>query len=194
MLFIRMVIFPLVFLLGAFAYPVNIAHASVVTGCDSLSQRRLEVQFENFDFTVPGHTFPNSIDIRITANIEYEFCLDNLNKIKPKNIRWCWTVAERSVWFDGVRFNAYIFDDNETVNPSEFTLRNPLNDWQRCGTQDIALEKEKWLEMSHSPGYTAQGDIIRIGMFDAAWRFHTSNPNDVKYFHPSDDPATTPFR
>lgn len=165
-----------------------VAPAYAVAGCNSNVQDRGEVRAENFFTQIESidPIIPRFMDIRLTANIIYQWCPNGsgTNKLKPKRINWCWTILDnKSIFFDGVKFNAYIFDDNEVVNPQEFKVGDD-GTIQNCGLQDIALDREKWLEMPNSPGYTAQFFIVMIGQPDRFRQFE--NPR-IKYFHPDND-------
>lgn len=164
----------------AFTAPANAA----TTGCST----KVETWGRNATFTAIG-TFglPGEGELRLVGNVVYERCFngDRVNTIQPKKLNFCYTwVSERWYFpaFDGVKFNAYIWDDNEDTNPPTIKVGDD-NSVQNCRTQSV---DSPLLEMDQSPGWSLTSFIVFSGQPDDEYIFKV-NGNPWRYFHPDED-------
>lgn len=182
----------MVFVSMVFVSLASAPTASAVEGCTS----QVILKGDNWSNTVnwqePSAGVPSIKHIRLSATTGYWFCPngDRVNKIKVLWVEFCWSHLDgESLWFDGVKFNPYYFDDNNETNPPQIKV-NDDGTIQNCKNLDIAGSQEVWMGMGASPGWTVSSWIVRVGWPDAHWDFRTnmSNTNStVKYFHPAED-------
>ena len=126
--------------------------------------------------------------ITLSSEFRYQHCPNGTNPslVKPTSIKWCWDwdgEAVPGLNFAGVRYNAYIQDNNEVVNPDTFSAtRGGAVGEQRCEVQNIAADKERWLEVSQNARWWARGAVL----ID-----FQENPTDTweKQFAPGSDPG-----
>lgn len=127
--------------------------------CAGPTYRKISNIYEFTNFRNPA-VFGSLHRVNLNGVLEYTFCPNGTgtNLVRPKNITWCWDVDPRSSAWQGVNFNAYIQDDNEVVNPLTFEL-DDNGASSRCGVQDIAAFREKWLEMPQHPRWSAHANV-----------------------------------
>ena len=138
------------------ALPVAVASPASATTCSGFVVLKEAVGH--------GRTFYFSRGIDLTSRINYQYCPNGtgVNLVKPTSIDWCWNWdgTGKPPAFHGVRFNSFIQDNNEVVNPDTYdqTYANPSGSF--CNTQNIAADKERWLEMSQDPRWWAHGTVV----------------------------------
>lgn len=184
-LFIILAMFATLLMPISIAAPANAGQP----GCSSDVQDRAETWSERTVFVSyegPEPMIPHVREIILTGTVIYYFCPNGnkVNQIKPRDISWCYTLPEGSgVLFDGVKFNAYFFDDNTEVNPPQVKVSD--GGVQNCRNQAIANTEQKWLRMPQSPGWKISSWIVlHIGPDDHVQ--FTAGSAPVRFLHPDE--------
>lgn len=167
-----------------------------VAGCSSHVQYRADTWATDYVYMAVSR-WPSPRKIRGTGTVVYLFCPNGagVNKVKPMYINWCYSHLTdwQELWFDGMKFNAYIADDNSDSNPPQARLRSD-GTVQNCMKQNISAYEKTWLRMDESPFWTVSAWVVFSNMPDQHFDFrrggfYADGTARHKFFRPYEDPA-----
>ena len=165
------------------ALTVNPAPAGAATteGCTSGKSLRINGWRHKGQYSVPNYVHPvvpKYRDIIFTANMFYLYCPngDRPDMVKVKGIDWCYTLPDGGdPQFDGVKFNALIFDLREhIVDPKDVTVEDD-GGRQGCFFQKIPKRDRRWMWMLYEPQWVAKGTVRMMAWQDTSIKFHDGN-------------------
>jgi hypothetical protein len=164
------------------------APAQAVPGCTSQVQLRGSNWFEDITYYGPRSAIGGGFfDIRATATAAYWFCPNGVrpNEIKVKWIEFCWHHKDPnhgSLNFDGMRFNAKIYDSVWTVNPGEKHV-NDTGAVVNCEKQNIPEDNEIWMEVRDRPRWSVDS-WVKLQLSPDKGRAFTDGGDEVRDFAP----------
>ncbi len=144
--------------------------------------------------------------VDFVAAIIYRYCPNRIGdtgpvlgspKVKPLKVSWCYTrESKEKAYFRGVRFNSYFESEKRKVNPPPKKIYKE-GVYQKCGTQRIKKEKQKWLSMPDSPFWKAKATIIANYQPDRTYQAKVKvngKNRTYKFFKPLEDRNVGPWR
>jgi len=154
----------------------------VVFKSDTWSSNRLWV--------APNHTPPGTHieEVKNSVTTTYLFWPDggDIGKIAITNIDVCYDLYDAGDLFQGLNANPYYQDDNDVLNPGAIEV--PDNgDKRNCTHYTVPVSSRKWFRMGQDPAWFVTGKIRLKFTNDDDYHFKWAG-NEVKYFHPGDDP------
>jgi hypothetical protein len=131
---------------------------------------------------------PRSARIRLVATLTYAYCPNSTraDKVMPLVLVLCHLHISRnsSIFFDGVKMNPYMADDNYAVDPPEYKVDDGNGGEQVCLNVDIS--RTRWLKLQDSAGMSVSAWIVLRGLPDQHVDF-TWLGSTTRYFHPLED-------
>lgn len=186
----------ILFMLAGLLVPVAVMQpAQATAGCGGTQIDKVDVWSNRVTYlyyVFPDPFLPRSARLRISESVVYAFCPQGtaVDLVKVKMIDYCysWTEGdEPDSYFQGVKYNPYFLDDNESVNPPQAFVENTNNDdLQKCLTHTVPLTDRVWFEMSQEPRWRVSC-WIAVALNNDKHHDMIYDGSTTKYFRPAED-------